>query len=589
MRAPRLLRRFWPRAPLALPVLCALWTLPAPAVPTAPVRHEPLPPAHDAPRTSGPSPALVPSTDPAALAAAIRNGTAFIPTPAPSQPGDTTPVYAPRATPKPGIDRRTGADGKLHYESVFDPEIVPFKRELAFDVVQPDVTMAQSGVGLTTLPTTHQDPRPGRELFWGHLRLKIPAGGRVPLPSVAPDSRVLQWQAVPVAPLQLLRDRAGNFVVTSAEAVDVDLRYVMDAPSTYFAAPLGHHATHRDPETPHLDAALQARAERLWAPVGVTSKQDRRTQLETLAEWFRSFEPGLPPEAGNDPLADLVLSKRGVCRHRALGFVVLAQSLGIPAHYVMNDAHAFVEVWSPLADGSDAWQRLDLGGGAESLDVHAAQNKRMHVPAERDPFPRPPAYGQDSTDVRVDGQPVPHPMAGARKINGLGAMVGVTSGTSAGVDAGPAPTPQRPGPTPAPTSAEESRRQWLRQHAQEFAAPLAVPQLGTPTTPQHPDKRAPTTIRLHEGGPLAWVGEALEVRGQVTGPADKLARLQVELWLIDPRKPLAGQLLGVALTDGAGQFRTQVAIPLETTLASYDLIARFAGTSALQGADSSQH
>ena len=75
-------------------------------------------------------------------------------------------------------------------------------------------------------------------------------------------------------------------------------------------------------------AAFDLWAERLWAPVGVTSKQDRRTQLDTLAEWFRSFEPGLPPEAGNDPLADLVLSKRGVCRHRALGFVVLAQSLG---------------------------------------------------------------------------------------------------------------------------------------------------------------------------------------------------------------------------------------------------------------------
>lgn len=554
---------------------------------TGRVRHEPLPPAKDGGSASGP--ALVASEDPAALAAAIRSGKGLIGRPSPSQPGDPTPVYAPRATPKVGIDRRTGADGRLHYQSVFDPEIVPFKRELAFDTVRPDVTMAQSGEGQVPLPTGHQEPRAGRELFWGHLRLKIPAGGQVPLPSVAPDSRVLQWEAVPLAALRLLRDRAGNFVVAADQAVDVDLRYVMDAPSTYFAAALGSHAGHGDPEKPALDGALQRRAEALWAPLGLGPRQDRQTQLETLAAWFRSFEPGLPPEAGADPLADLVLGKRGVCRHRSLGFVVLAHSLGIPCHYVMNDAHAFVEVWTPLADGSDAWQRLDLGGGAESLDVHAAENKRMHTPAERDPFPRPPAYGQDSTDVRVDGQPVQHPMAGAKKVNGLDKMAGVTHGPS-GAGMGTAdPNAKRTGTPNAPSTTEDARRAWLRQHAQEFAAPLTAPEPGATARPTPQDKRAATGLTLHKAGPLAWVGEALEVTGRLTGPAGKLAQLQVELWLIDPRRPLAGQLLGVALTDAGGQFRTRVAVPLDAELASYDLIARYAGSSQLQGSDSSQH
>lgn len=353
------------------------------AAPPPLVRHEPLPPppAGKKPRQE----ALVPADDPQALAAAIRAGSALIPQPKASEKGDTTPVYGPRTPPRVGIDRHTGADGKLHYKSVFDPEIVPFKRELAYDTVQPDVTLALSGAGVTDLPPQPQQPLPGRELFWGHLRLKLPAGQRVPLPSVAPDSRILQWQAVPHADLTLQRDAAGNFVVTAAHAVDIDLRFVMDAPSRYFAAPLGSHAAHRDPERPKLDPGLQQRAQLLWAPVGVSPRQDRKQQLLVLADWFRSFAPGQPPEAGKDPLADLVLSKKGVCRHRALGFIVMAHSLGIPTHYVMNDAHAFIEVWAPLADGTDAWQRLDLGGGAESLDVTAAENKRMHVPEQRDP------------------------------------------------------------------------------------------------------------------------------------------------------------------------------------------------------------
>lgn len=558
---------------------------PGAANPPAQVRHEPLPAPRSAERSRAQE--LIPADDPQALAAAIRAGTAFIPRPKASQTGDNTPVYGPRETPHVGIDRRTAADGKLHYQSVFDPEIVPFKRELAFDQVRSDVTMAQSGLGLKELPTQPLEPQPGRELFWGHLRVQLAAGQSVPLPSVAPDSRVLQWQAVPPTPLNLRRDQAGNFSVTAKVPLNVDLRFVMDAPSTYFAAPMGDHTTHRDPEKPRLDAALQARAQALWAPVSVHPRQDRKSQLLRLAEWFRGFAPGQPPTASADPLADLVLSRKGVCRHRALGFVVLAHSLGIPAHYVMNDAHAFVEVWAPLADGTDAWQRLDLGGGAESLDVTSAENKRMHVPEQRDPFPRPPGYGDDATDVRVDGQPVGPALAGAKKVTGLGGMVGVTTGDSGQSSATSGDTSPDDTPSGTPT-AEDARRQWLRQHAQEFAAPLQPPRPGLTSPPNARETRDETHTLLRQTGPMAWVGEALEVTGQLRAKSGKLGHLQVEIWLINPRKPLAGQLLGIAVTTHDGAFRTRVAMPLEADLTAYDIVARFAGTTALRPSDSAQ-
>jgi transglutaminase-like putative cysteine protease len=559
---------------LALPLLAA---------PRVRVMHEPLPPP---PLGQARADGLVPADDPKALAAAIRAGTAFIPQPKPGQVGDNTPVYRPRATPHVGIDRRTGADGKLHYQSVFDPEVVPWKREIAFDRVLPDVTMGQSGTGLAELPPQPLPPLPGRELFWGHLRIELAAGESVPLPSVAPDSRVLQWQAQPQTPLQLRRDHAGNFSVTAAKAVNVDLRFVMDAPSSYFAAPLGTHSQHKDPEKPTLDPGLQARAQALWPALGVNPKQDRKEQLLQLAHWFRAFAPGEPPLAGQDPLADLVLSQKGVCRHRALGFLVIAHSLGIPAHYVMNDAHAFVEVWAPLADGTDAWQRLDLGGGAESLDVTAAENKRMHVPEQRDPYPRPPGYGDDATDVRVDGRPVGHGLAGAKQVHGLEHMSGVTTGgaQSAGTEAAMEHTNSQP------ANVDEARRRWLRQHAQEFAAPIQPPRPGLTTPPPQTarDNREATRTLLRQGAPMAWVGEALEVSGQVMATTARRERLQVEIWLIDPRKPLQGRLLGVAITGKDGSFSTRVAMPVDGDLTAYDVVARFAGTSALRPSDSAQ-
>ncbi len=555
------------------------------ATPPKPVRHEPLPPAPGGNRARGQE--LLPSDDPKALAAAIRSGSALIGQPKVSKAGDPTPVYAPRATPRVGIDRRTGADGKLRYQSVFDPEIVPFKREIAFDQVLPDVTMGQSGVGLIELPPQPLAPQPGRELFWGHVRLKVPAGQGVPLPSVAPDSRVLQWQTVPQVPLKLRRDLAGNFSVLATTDIDVDLRFVMDAPSTYFAAPLGTHTPHHDPERPHLDPGLQARAQELWAPVGVSPRQDRREQLLVLAAYFRSFLAGEPPIAGRDPLADLVIAKKGVCRHRALGFIVLAHSLGIPSHYVMNDAHAFIEVWAPLADGRDAWQRLDLGGGAESLDVTAAENKRMHVPEQRDPFPRPPEYSEDTTDVRVDGQPLNHSMAGAKKVTGLSQMNGVSTG-------GAGATSQQPSAGGATQEAagnpgvDETRRQWLRQHAQEFAAPMQPPRPGLAAPPRAQDAREDTRTLLKQTAPMAWVGEALEVAGKLQAKGAKLDHLQIEIWLIDPRKPLQGRLVGVAVTGTDGVFQARVAMPVDADLTAYDLVARFPGTSTLRPSDSAQ-
>jgi len=81
--------------------------------------------------------------------------------------------------------------------------------------------------------------------------------------------------------------------------------------------------------------------------------------LAKLVRWFRGFEPGpLPPgRFTDDPHLATALSRRGVCRHRALAFVITSQAVGLPARYVTNEAHAFAEVWIP----GRGWRRSSCG------------------------------------------------------------------------------------------------------------------------------------------------------------------------------------------------------------------------------------
>src|SRR5262249_50796144 len=99
-----------------------------------------------------------------------------------------------------------------------------------------------------------------------------------------------------------------------------------------------------------------------------------------------------------DVYLDLAYSKRGVCRHRAFAFVLTANAAGIPARYVTNEAHAFVEVRVP----DRGWIRIDLGGAASELEVANASEKAIYRPRAPDPSPRPERYGESYTRLRGD-------------------------------------------------------------------------------------------------------------------------------------------------------------------------------------------
>ncbi len=485
------------------------------------------------------------------------------------EPHDATiPTYQAKPPPHVGLDRRTGADLDLHYQVVFDPTVAPFKREYAYDQVNPDLTLAKSGRGEQIL-ATGQVARAGHELFWGHLRLKLNAEQKIALPSVAPTSQILSWQAIPEQPLVFYRDAAGNYSVSSPTEGEVDLRFLMDAPTTYFAAPLGQWQGGDDPEHPTLPTQLQARAQKLWPALGVAPGQARGPLLMRLVEYFRSYEPGEPPPQSADPLADLVLGKKGVCRHRTLAFVIICHSLGISAHYVMNDAHAFAEVWAPDPAGRGQWLRVDLGGGADSLELHAAKGKHLHQPQFGDPFPRPAAYTNQSGQVKIDGVTMPQSMAGAGKVKGAEDL---SQGRQQG-ESGEEPGTLATGSFSQDPNA--ARRLWLQQRAQELAAPRLPPAVAK-GQPPNPQLRTASTLALEPMAAMAWIGEPLQVAGQLHS-AVGAQRLAVEVWLIDPGHPQQGRLLGVLPTDTDGHFAGMLGIPADADPQTYDVVVRFPG------------
>jgi hypothetical protein len=561
--------------------------------PKAPVLHEPLPAPNT--RRARSDRVLRDPKDAAGLPHAIQTSAGTVPKPA---PGGNVPTYRPGPPPEVKADRRTGADPTLHYQMVFDPVIAPFKRETVYDVVQADGHLAQSGKGLVALQRTQ--PRAEHELFWGHARLVVQAGERTPLPSVAPTSAILEWQAHPPLPLRFWRDRAGNFAVSSEEAGEVDLRWLTDAPSEYFAAPIGIRSRADDPWQPAIDPGLRAQLAELWPKIGVALHMERGQAVMALAEWFRAFQPdaskgGELGDSSAKMVAALVRDQKGVCRHRALGFVAVAHSLGIPAHYVMNDAHAFVEAWVPMQSGRGGWMRIDLGGGSDSLELHGEGQKHLHRPAFADPFPKPRAYAEAYGEVKRDGERLPQAWGGARKVVGADRFVapepvpGAKAATAAnGAPATNGAANRGANGTQRPPTESEARQQWLRTRAVEIAGVPRPPQPGH-TSQELPNDPRPACKLTLQAPPEAWAGEPMALAGQLTLPQGfDPARKAVEVWLIDPGRASEASDIGVALTDKNGRFTVDVAVPPEVALQVWEVVARFAGSAKVRGCDSEE-
>lgn len=462
------------------------------------------------------------------------------------EPGHRSPTFRP--------DRVTALEGTLGYYTVFTPTIAPFKRVTALDSVKlaPDdgrtPVLAVSDPSTTPVPVVGATAPPpdGRERdrFWGSVVLDFSAGSRVPLPSVSPESRILTLRTEPEAPIRIERDAADNFFAVAAGPLpspQVRLTFLTDAPRPYFNAPLPEVASDAlADDVPPIPDSIRQRAVTFAAELGLRRGMPLPTVLEELTRHFRAFEESdEPPDDTGDIYLDLCRGGKGVCRHRAYGFAITAMGLGIPARFVMNEAHAWVEVRMP----SVGWMRIDLGGAAQGLEAHDASERPVYRPVHPDPLPRPAAYERSYSQAR-------------QRIRGL-----------------------RSGSTPRASRSDGASGGTAENGAPRGETPTSGP--GAPSPSAADDASGPRdTLRLTVDRSRYDVfrGRSLEVTGRVTSRADGegVPGLRLEVLLSGERE----FLLGVTVSREHGYYRGTFGVPPDVDVGEYLLVVRTPGDEA---------
>ncbi len=410
---------------------------------------------------------------------------------------------------------------------VFDPSIAPFERMMALDRVQLDADgetpILLLGPGpLREVPLPRPPPRPtegdeGWAVFRAEVDFDFSSERRLPIPTPAPGSRLIEAHVTPNARVRFLRDQADNLYL---EPIDyrgpLRLRFRVAAPLSYFGTPLPE----RSPaalrlEPPPMPAPLRSRALGAAARLGLFPGATVAHILRTLAAHFRSFdEAGEPPE-GPDLLMAFVEGGRGVCRHRAYAFVVLAQALGLDARFVHNEVHA----WAEVDLGGGHWLRVDLGGALLRRPPSSDRSARPAVPGPPRPLFEPP-----------ERDPLPQPLAYRR------ALAALRQG-----DAAPPP-----GPSSDPLAAAPSAR------GDTAPVPLAGPS----------SRRRPVRIVVLEAPRRLVRGQPAEVFGEAHEPDGTPASgLRIEVWIRTAHG--TRHVLGSAISSESGRFRIRFLVPTD--------------------------
>jgi hypothetical protein len=528
----------------------ALTLVPLAAAQAEPILHEEIP------NVSASEAAI---SQPARPAGAANSSTAAAGSSPESEAGASVRERAPAPSPQ-GFrpDRQTSLEGGLDYYEAFDPAIAPFKRVTAFDDVRLDADGKTPVLGLrdtqlSVVPiaqATRANERQ-RDRFTGDVEVDFRSERLQPLPSVSPESRILSLGTDPQISVQVERDGADNFFVRARGAVPdkpVHIRFQTDAPRSYFSSEIPPVPLRDLPKLPPLEASIERRARRFAGELGITAKSDLRSALMALTEHFRNFvESAEAPDNTGDLYLDLCHGLKGLCRHRAYGFVVTARGLGIAARFVQNEAHSWVEVALP----DIGWMRIDLGGATHGLTAHGANERPSYVPAQPDSLPRPDAYRQSYAQA-------------ARQ-------------QAARSGQGQQPTGQ---PSDADVLATFSGR-WLADENLMGPRRANVEDNALTSHPAGPTLTGPPKQRVHialedkrvsalRGGKLVLTGQLLDDTQQgVPG-------LRVEIWILRPSQHQR-MLLAVQVSDQDGYFRADFGVPPDLSVGDYRLIARSQG------------
>ncbi len=457
---------------------------------------------------------------------------------------------APDATFKP--DRDTHRPDVLPYNDPFEPSTAPFKRLMAFDMVDADYTLLVRDGRMQPVPIRVSPAGDGsEEQFFGNLLIELRPGRRVRVPSVGPGARVVRAHAAVEGhdvPFRLFHDGAENMFIEGDTATRARLVMELSIPRAAFGGEFGDSTWAAMPPVLALPPNVARSAAEVAKKLGLSRALRPREVVAKLVAHFRSFtDSNEPPTGGRDIYLDLALSKKGVCRHRAFAFMVTALSLGIPTRMVINEAHAWVEVHD-----ATLWRRIDLGGAGNALAGQVEPTVAHKPPPDPFAWPEDSQRGADLADrTRRSGAtdsadagtaPAPRPRLG--------------DGGAGGEMPGGGATPSSSGATMSPV-------------------PAPGPDGGTASTAEK-DERPASTVKLALTDSDVHRGAPLRVQGQVTANGEICAHVGVEIVLRDSKR-VREIVIGGAATDDKGLYTGVVVLPTAMPLGDYDVFARTPG------------
>lgn len=471
------------------------------------------------------------------LCAFVQDGQTF---PAPEggaapAPGEQIFVPKPDTQVEVRADRDTGPEGSgTHpYHMVFNPEPLPYQRMIALDDVDGDgeALFVHDRVR-RPLPVIGAVHAPERDRFWGSIVIDLEPERWVAIPSVSADPRILSYATTPPVSMEFAKDGADNLFVRSTAGGRHRLTWLSDAPRRYFGGDLP--AGVRMSEIPavlkrQVPERLKRRVMQVLARTGIPVARAKHAAmqplLEELVRYFRAFELGaLPPPSGSVYL-DLAMAQKGSCRHRSFAFAITAMALGIPARYVENEVHVFVEVWVPRM----GWRRVNLGGAPLDPERVGGEGKALYPEKGGDPFPKPAAFVKD---------------------------------------AGAQPPKEMDGPEPRMSDgAKRPPRVDLEAIEREDAAADA------PVSAHRPG-RVRTRISIEIAEKKAFRGERVEVHGRVSAEGTDAGGLPVEVYL---HQAGGAVKVGEAVSEADGAFHLSVEVPRNLQLGDHRVVARTRG------------
>ncbi|MBK8258966.1 MAG: transglutaminase family protein [Polyangiaceae bacterium] len=464
------------------------------------------------------------------LPAAIQTPSGPVPAPDSRKPPPTDHVYSsstvddgPESTYEP--DRDTRKPNIERYDDPFSPATAPYKRLRAYDSVGADYTLRVRSRGLKPVPVGGT-LQAGEETFYGDLSVDLLPEEPVRIPTVGPDARVLRVHVEPEAQVEISRDGADNWFVRGKVRQRVRLIEQLAIARSVFGSPFG------DPEwselAPHVEpppVVHLAAFEEVARAIGISRAMRPRDVVAKMVEYHRSFEPSDdPPRGRGDIYLDLAISKKGVCRHRSFVFLVTALYIGVPARMVVNEAHAWVEVF----DGQ-LWHRVDLGGAAANLESNRDAQRPPHSPPA-DPYAWPPNSQNDSGQAAVDR---------ARQ-QGPGPNASASASASAG--------PNGSAPPNSPNG----------------------PQMSTDPT------RPSTDVIIGDVEGRVLRGAPMRVLGEIKTGGSGCAHVRVDVLLVSADAP-QGAAVGSLSTDETGHFDGPVVVPSDFRLGTYELLVQTPG------------